>query len=318
MGSYGRWALKFFKTVIDVVNEKTADQLVLTHNVEEYIKYEDSNVDYVGYSVLPDLEICNDYNKDYNMELIKSINSQHDSVSSIPIGVAITSWARILMSFFLFNPANPCAYSDTDCGIFAKKLDNKLVNDLLGGWKLEHIVNKGLFPLDKVYAISTPKGLISKNKGIPGKLSTLDFIDLYKGKSIDFIDLYKGKSIDLTEKRWVKDLSYGLIYINDIDIHINNVYSKRNKVFYKGFWVGTDPLTVLNDNIINKPVLSNFSFDNCLFIKEHKLIKFLKNNSNNPPGRPVAMARAGLIKNGATRSLVLYKKQNTYLNKKYS
>jgi hypothetical protein len=105
-----------------------------------------------------------DFKTDYEMEFIKSVNSQHDSISSIPIGVTITSWARILMPSFLFNPANPCAYTDTDCGIFARKLPGNLVNDLIGRWKLEHKVKNGLFPLDKVYTINTTKNIIKKIK----------------------------------------------------------------------------------------------------------------------------------------------------------
>jgi len=258
--SYGRWALKFFKTIIDIVDKKTAEHLLLTRSVEEWIEYDNGQV-YIRYSVLPDLETCTDYNSDYEMELIKSTSSQHDSISSIPIGVAITSWARILMSSFLFNLANPCAYTDTDCIVVIKKLMNKLVNDQLGGWKLENVINRGLFPLDKVYTMTTSKKTIKKNKGISGKLSDLDFIDLYKGKSID-----------LTEPRWFKDLSNGLVYIDKkLDIHINNIYSKSNKVFHKGFWVGTEPLTVFNDNFIKKPISANFTYDNYLFIYNHEL-----------------------------------------------
>lgn len=272
--SYGRWALKFYKTVINVVDKKTAEHLILTHNVEEYIEFGEENKIYVRHSVLPDFEDCIDNNIDYNMELIKSANSQYDSISSIPIGIAITSWARVLMTSKLFDPFNPCAYSDTDCGVFSKELPGNIVNDLLGGWKLEHVVNKGLFPLDKVYTLDTLKGVISKNKGISGKLSTLDFIDLYKGKCID-----------LTEKRWVKDLSLGIIYVSNVDIHLNNVYFKRKKIIHKGFWIGTEPLTVFNDGIINKPVLANFSWENFLFITEYKLYNmiytnYLNNSSN--------------------------------------
>ncbi|ORY88692.1 DNA polymerase type B, organellar and viral-domain-containing protein [Lobosporangium transversale] len=284
--SYGRWALKFFKTVIDVVDVKTAEHLLLTHNVEEYIKYKNDKV-FVRYSALPDVEQCNDYNVDYGLELIKSVNSQHDSISSIPIGVAITSWARILMSSFLFNPSNPCSYTDTDCGIFAKKLPKSLITDKLGGWKLEHTIKKGLFPLDKVYSIdSIEKGLIRKNKGVNNKLSTTNFIDLYKGKSID-----------LTEKRWIKDLSCGLVYVDNMDIYINNIYSKRNKIFYKGYWIGTEPLTILDGKIIYKPVLSNFSYINYLFIIQHNLIRLYD-----------SIDKSLVIYKNQDVSLVIYKK----------
>jgi len=163
----------------------------------------------------------------------------YDSISSIPIGAAITAWSRIYMTSFLFNPTNPCAYTDTDCGIFKHKLSDNFINDELGGWKLEHFVKEGIAVLPKMYTLETLKHRVTKNKGISGKL-TLD----------NFKNLYLGKSLDLTEERWIKDLYHGIIYIEKIDIHINNLYNKRIKLYSEGNWVNTSPFVVEYDRII--------------------------------------------------------------------
>ena len=168
------------------------------------------------------------------------------------------------MSQYLFNPTNPCVYTDTDSGIFQNELPYTAINDELGNWKLEQKVDNGLFVLDKVYNLNTPNGSVTKNKGMSKKLNYLDFIDLYKGKQLD-----------LKEERWVRDVSNGIIYINEVDIHISNLYTKRNKIFNKGLWVDTEPITVNYDNIINKPTLANFSYENFLFINEYRLYKMI-------------------------------------------
>lgn len=100
---------------------------------------------------------------------------------SVSIASAVTAYARVYMSQFKNNPYYNLYYTDTDSIFIDKELDSTLVNNKLGGMKLEYKFTDSVFLSPKVYAGKTAEGKqIIKIKGFKdsSQLSMNDFKDL--------------------------------------------------------------------------------------------------------------------------------------------
>lgn len=158
--------------------------------------------------------------------------------SSIQIASAITSYARIKlindMNDHIINNNSEIYYYDTDSIYTNKKLDNELTSDnLLGKYKLEKIIKKGIFLSPKNYAI-----IDEKNK------ETIKFKGLYKSeiKNINF-DKFKTWLNNEEKPKWY---TYKPIYktlknlkIQDKTIKFEPSFEskKYNKIFLDNIWI---------------------------------------------------------------------------------
>ena len=66
---------------------------------------------------------------------------------SIPIAAAITAHSRIIINHYKCIPDNTLFYSDTDSVVLQNPIPDNLVNNELGGMKLEYKVKRGVFSL---------------------------------------------------------------------------------------------------------------------------------------------------------------------------
>lgn len=63
---------------------------------------------------------------------------------------------------FKNDPDNSLYYSDTDSLVLSNRLNNDIVGKELGQWKLEAIIEKGIFLRPKLYAYYTKEGTLKK------------------------------------------------------------------------------------------------------------------------------------------------------------
>lgn len=125
-------------------------------------------------------------NDPHYKELAKSLNKSYYAEStSIIIPLIINARARIFLLELIHNLESQgytVYYCDTDSIVVDKLLPDNLVGNDIGQFKLEHTVSKGYFISGKLYKLFNTDGSIKTvNKGLSSKLSTMDFINLYKG-----------------------------------------------------------------------------------------------------------------------------------------
>ena len=182
--------------------------------------------------------------------IIKLLNtSSYSSNTSIIIPLIINARARLYLFKLIHQLQNSninVYYCDTDsivvdsplpyifvCIYIGPPPPPNFVSGAGGQFKLEHTVSKGYFISGKLYKLFNIDGSIKTvNKGIGSKLSTMDFINLYKGKSIS------GASI-----KSMKDWKDGSVSINPVEITLTGNYNKRIKIYdNKGYWIDTKPI----------------------------------------------------------------------------
>ena len=96
--------------------------------------------------------------------------------SNVIIASYITARARL----HLYEAMRKCGleniyYTDTD-SIISKRIDEDLIGNELGKWKLEHKIERYYAIQPKVYFLETKEGIITKAKGF-GKIKADDFDD---------------------------------------------------------------------------------------------------------------------------------------------
>jgi hypothetical protein len=148
---------------------------------------------------------------------------------SIPISLAVTSYARILMSQFKTMKNINLYYTDTDSIDIDKPLDEIIIGKELGKMKLEHVFDKAIFLAPKVYGgISSDyeyikvKGYKIKDKftGIKNPLNLNDFKSL----------LYKNNKLEIKQEKLYRNNSKGHIENKD-EIYTLVVTDKKEKLY---------------------------------------------------------------------------------------
>jgi hypothetical protein len=169
-----------------------------------------------------------------NPELIGKL-----SKTSIGIASAVTSYGRVVMSFFKKNPLFKLFYTDTDSVFVDKPLPDSLVNSKLGNFKLEYIFKKGIFLGPKIYCtkgegITTAEKYICKVKGFKDP-KTIPYKDL---ESL----LEKNKYLDLMHSKWFRKLGLGRIDIKSQIYKLKSTENKRELIYKNGIAVNTKPI----------------------------------------------------------------------------
>lgn len=211
---YGRLGMKDIENRLKILSREEANKFITNKNI-------------VFYSELHDKIILR-YNNNVNKEIIKFTDlteksntfvdkiKQRGVISSIPIAAAITSWALIKLLKFLNMNDNKLIYCDTDSITLEKPLDDKYISSTeLGKFKLEFIINEGIYISPKFYGLNCDNGeTIIKTKGIAkGKIK---YQDLEK--------LIKGENLNITTTIFKKNLVKGTVNI------VEQIYTIKGKL----------------------------------------------------------------------------------------
>jgi hypothetical protein len=127
------------------------------------------------------------------------------TLSSIPIAVCITAYARISISQFKNIPGNPLIYSDTDSAVLPLPLSAKYIGNLIGQMSLVNEIKEGFFIGAKLYCYVNNKNEVLKaSAGIDPNLLTVN----------DFKNLFNGQDLSKVVERFIPRPSEGRV---DID-----------------------------------------------------------------------------------------------------
>lgn len=187
-----------------------------------------------------------DFNNGKTLLTIKFDDINQSTLSnrdiSIPIAAAVTSYSRIFMSQYLSNPDLKILYTDTDSIYTQEKLPNSVVNNELGGWKLEQTFKEVVFIAPKVYGGITNDGKeITKVKGFKNKISFNELKPL----------LIREEKIKLKQDKWFKSVSEGNIKIKQNIYTLAPTENKRKLIIEKDIIIGTEPFKIDKNKILN-------------------------------------------------------------------
>lgn len=238
----GRFGMNIKKPVTEIVNKERLDYLLCTREHNSY--HEITNEEFlISYYPNVSKEICEKFGYDYikvlqesSIDILKENENEFNDVSLV-ISAAVTSYARILMGNIKLNILNKGGnlyYTDTDSIVTDIKLEDYLVGNNIGQFKLEHEVLEGYFISSKTYCLVTKKKTIIKAKGLINKSLTKE----------DFEKLYKGINIKGTKRSSITTYNKGSVVIQDKEITLDaNAYTKRVKIYdNNGNWIDTKPI----------------------------------------------------------------------------
>jgi DNA polymerase family B len=260
----GRFGMNFLKTITKLVDRKGHDLITTTRIQKTYIEIDDNTyLEYYKPNI--DKEICQNFGVDY----IKALNNENfdetkSSITyrsvSISTASAVLSYARIHMckiKLHILNNNGNIYYTDTDSIVTDFKLSDEFIHSKeIGKLKLVYEVKEGYFITDKLYAIKTIYDkIIQLGKGIKSKLFKFeDYIKMYNMEIIDY-------ATKITSSRNYQDGSVIIRKKNDITLN-TNVYTKRERIFKNGKWIGTKPLTIKSTPISQGDILDNNNDNN--------------------------------------------------------
>lgn len=245
---YGRFGLKLDSTFTEIIPSSEVDKYYSLYEVLDSYPI-DLDYEFIKYRInVNSLDVQNEkYIKEATTLALSLDNQFKDSIHSIAIASAITSYSRIHMIQYKTIPGNPMYSTDTDSGFFEKPLPDHMVGPNLGQMKLEYKFKDAFFLAPKLYGFIKENGdPVVKAKGV-GKFPYEKIKALY----------YESKPITVfnSEDIWLKDLNEFKIKIESRDIQITGKFVKREKIFNaEGLWVVTRPL-VMKDGVVVTPVI---------------------------------------------------------------
>jgi hypothetical protein len=247
----GRFGMDYLKGVTRLVDSETHNHISITRNLKNSIEIDD-NTYLDTYIPNVDPKVCEKFGVDF----IKALNTEdfeegkHDkSYKSVSISTAaaVISYARIHMAkimLYILENGGTIYYTDTDSIVCNIKLPDELVDSKeLGKLKLEYVIKEGYFIADKVYAFKTVDDkLVKRAKGVDSSsLKYEDYIKLYKMENVESVTRTSSK----------RNYSEGSVRIIVEKMLLDtSSYSKRNKIFHNGKWVGTSPVTIKGEDLI--------------------------------------------------------------------
>lgn len=215
--SYGRFGMSPYIHEYKIINSLKADKINYLDNI------------YLGYNneLLSTLKVNNINNNNFMMPI------------SISIASAITAYARIEINKIKNQFIDNLYYSDTDSGYFDIQLPNHLINNELGGLKLESIFKKALFLLPKVYGgVLIDNKEIIKIKGFKGNITFNELESL----------LIKNSKLELNHTKWFRNFNLGHITLKQILYTLILNENKRHLIYNENNkFIDTKPIK------INKP-----------------------------------------------------------------
>ena len=240
----GRFGLDISKYITEIVSMDELINILRTKRIRGFSFIDDKII--VTHDKDISIDICEKNGIDYT-ELLENMFKSKKKIAfevedfhdvSIAISSAVTSYSRIFMNKIkldILNKGGKIFYTDTDSIITDIKLDDNLVGNDIGQFKLEHEIAEGYFISNKTYAFKKYNDdVVLKNKGVYTKSL----------KYTDYIDLYLEKDVIGIRYESVKDYNKGVALFQPKNILLSgNSYTKRIKVFDSNeFWVDTKPI----------------------------------------------------------------------------
>lgn len=172
------------------------------------------------------------------VEYLDELKTSEGHKCSVGIASAVTSYARTYMSKFKNNNNFKLYYSDTDSIFIDQDLNNDLVGEEIGQFKLEYNLSEGIFLGPKIYCGLTDSGkYISKVKGYknPQNISFEDFKFLLKKEALP---------LELHHNKWFRSLIKSEITIKDQVYNLMRTENKREFIYENDLAINTKAFTV--------------------------------------------------------------------------
>ena len=227
---YGKFGMKMEITRVDIYNmdnesDKESLKIMMeaySETIQDYIQIDNTYL------------IVRDTMADIKFD--ESQDMYHGLDINIAIASAITSYARVVMTFFKNNPDYNLYYSDTDSVVLDKELPEEMIGNELGQLKLEHKIERAVFLAPKVYGLMDTDGTKTmKVKGIGHTLaSELGILDLENL-------LFENSSKNFIQEKWYKKVIEGEITIQDIAYTLKVTSNKRSPIYINGIYSDTKP-----------------------------------------------------------------------------
>jgi hypothetical protein len=246
----GRFGMDVNKPKTEIVTGDKLEEIVSTRFVESYPK-EITHDDYL-ISYYPEIskEICESHDKDYVKVYTESTNKidiEKDkgfSDVSLTTAAAITSYARIYMykiKLDILSKGGNIYYTDTDSIVTDIPLDNSLVGDKLGQFKLEFEVKKAYFITSKTYCV-----ILKGNESDSNKTKVKIKVKGAHNTSLtvkDFQDMYNGYNVKAVKQNTITSYDKGSVNIYDKKITLkSDSYTNRDKIYKDNVWTDTKPI----------------------------------------------------------------------------
>lgn len=161
-------------------------------------------------------------------------------ISAIQLAAAVTACARIHM--YPYISREDCYYTDTDSVVLGSPLPSEEISStVLGKFKLEHELKKGIFLAPKAYCLWVQDGqIIIKQKGL--------------AKSLVNEEWYESQYSNLTDSKKLTvesnfRIEWDKLNIIKKEISVNlglKLSNKREPIYENGVWVDTVPKDVTN------------------------------------------------------------------------
>jgi len=248
---YGRMGLRPSFEQTELVSTERAESILRNYDVSDgYTLNAEKQLEIIRYSTVPSEEKAKINNVNFDELSLKADNSTRVAEQSLPVAIAITAYARMLMNPYFMKYTDSIYYTDTDSITMSEPLPDDIVGNDLGQFKLEHSNFEGYFPGCKVYALQLSNGdLIRKAKTVGANIELQNVIDLWKGKVVS-----------VNKEYWARDRKAGSVSIVNKNIKLSPNLLKRAKVFDSaGIWVDTKPL-VINEapqELVESTLLTN-------------------------------------------------------------
>ena len=267
----GRFGMDINKPKTEIVNGNKLIEIQCSRRFESYPKQITDDQYLISYYPVISRDVCESHGIDYAKLYMNSINKidmekdKEFNDVSLTTAAVVTSYARIFMSKIkldvLSNGGN-IYYTDTDSLVTDKPLDDNLVGNKIGQFKLEYFVKEAYFITSKTYC------LIIKDNYTKTKLKEGDAYIKVKGAfntSLDlkdFIDMYNGINVKATKRNTITNHEEGYVLISDKSIELNSdSYKKREKVYLEDKWIDTKPL-IYNNSFHNNSGNNNSNDNN--------------------------------------------------------
>lgn len=130
---YGRFGMTDEDNECKIVASEELEEIQKYYHINSYTQI-DSNTFIVDYGVEPDRDLCGTDEEFMNLVLDRDTGNRR--LSSVAISAAITAEASLIMHDLMKNIN--VYYTDTDSIVTDKPLPDHMVNNQLGGLKLEH------------------------------------------------------------------------------------------------------------------------------------------------------------------------------------
>lgn len=247
----GRFGMNIFKPNTKLVDSEKMSFILSTRSVIGEPKKITENAYWLTYHTKVDSKLCEQHNIDYikvcNLKSKADVEKLDEFKDvSISTTASVTAYARIYMSkikLHILNKGGNIYYTDTDSIISDIPLDDIFIGNELGKFKLEHKIKQAYFISNKTYCLvpfesKSDVNCIIRAKGLISASLNIN----------DFKNLYKGISVKAVRKSTTINHNKGFVFIKHDKIKLNhNSYTKRSKIYKKGYWIDTKPL-IIKDN----------------------------------------------------------------------